>query len=1040
MYTHLHRHSEWSTLDGLGTSEQYAERAAVLGQPALGQTDHGTLSGILHHIRACQAHGLFPICGVEAYFKPDRSIKDADHRKNWHLTLLAKSLRGWHTLMALTSAAWDSGFYHKPCVDWDLLERHHEDLIAMTACIGGWLCHQIRLGSEDKAYIHRMRKIFGDDLYVEIMPHDTDEQRQVNLPLINIASDYSIPLVATVDAHVPYQEWSDTHEVLWSIATNTSRKQRKAKKAAGEEVYGGNIDTLYLMSEDEVRQTFAAHHPEIPASVVASAMNVTQDIVKKMKPWVIDRSFKLPKLDVSESAETIVKRWCEDGMQRIGKADDPLYRERLDYELGVLEAMGVYDYFAILGDVLAWCRKQGVRYGAARGSSAGSLVSYLCQITALDPITHELLFERFLNPDRVGLPDIDIDFQASKRDQVKAYLAERFGAENVADIIAFQTYGVKSAIKSVAHALDVSFPETNRVTDALDDSEDGATLDTLADVEPLKTYADKYEEVMYHARRLYGQVKAVSQHAAGMVITPGPVRNFIPTQRAKGGAGDTVTAFGDRVEFSIVSDFGFLKYDFLGIVGLDKQEWACDTIERDTGQRPDLNALDVCRDPALADPEVLRMFREGRTLGIFQFEGRGITQLLKQIKPDRFLDIVIANALFRPGPLQGGMAYEYGKRKHGKSQIDYFHPKLEAILKPTLGLLVFQEQIMLAAEALAGYSRGEADLIRKAVAKLYRDKTGKARAQLVAQGEEFCDRASQLGVDRVVATRVWEQVVEFADYGFNRSHAAAYSVQAFQDGWLKVHGPLAFYGAELTRLATGKPEDKLKIARAVREMQGENIRLLGPDINRSSRGFDADAGAVRVGLLTVAHVGDVAYLAISEARQDGPFVSVDDFRSRVKPRKCNSQAVDCLVAAGAFDCFGERDGWSNAEMAACELETLKFTYSGLAPVERYRKLIHDCLDLEARRPMVGGEITAVREITDRKHNRMAFMELAFEAHTFDITCFSSEWAEFSPICQLGAIVLINGKMDDGGSILVDNIATCDAVQAELEAEVAGAAA
>lgn len=1030
-FVHLHRHSEWSVLDGTGTAQQYAEKAAELGQGALAITDHGTLSGVLHHIDACSKVKIRPISGIEAYYRPDRLEHTQENKKYWHLVLLANGLQGWRSLMRIASEAYSSGFYYKPCVDLDLLSRNSDGVIALSACMSGYLPHMLTHGSERdiKQHIAEMRQVFGENYYIEIMPHGLDEQRELNPMLVNCANEIGAPLVATVDAHYPYEDWADTQDVLLMISTGQTQLKRKAKReATGEDVYELGCKTLYLMPEEAVRAQFAAEHPAIPDSIVDEAIKNTSLVASSCDPFTLSKTDKLPR---AEGSSRRINQWCEEGLQRIGKESDPVYRERLEHELQILSDKKVLEYFVLVGDMVRWAKAQGIRVGAGRGSAAGCLVSYLVGITSIDPIAYGLLFERFLNPQRRVLPDIDLDFQHDRRDEVKAHLADTHGADHVADIVAHSTFGAKSAIQSVARVHDVDFVETLKITKSIEDTD--LTIPQLINInEAIAKYAQKYPEVLKHAIRLEGQLRAISKHAAGVVITPEPVSDYMPTMRAKDGS--IITAWSDSAAFPIISDYGFVKIDTLSTDGLTKQQYATDLVKVNRSIEIDLDALPIISDPGAADPVVLEQFCKGRTLGVFQFESPGISSLLKDIQPDHIRDVIAANALYRPGPLEGGMTRSYAERKHGRVKFDYFHPDVEDILKETYGLIIYQEQVMRICQRLGGFSMAEADEMRKAIGKLYRLPGDQAQAYMNRFRSKWDEGCSSKGVDRDVSERIWSMILAFGGYGFNLSHAAAYSVQAYQDMWLKTHYPLEFYAAFLTF-------DPDKAQRTIREARRVGVDISPPDINTSDVGFtvDFDNNAILFGLRAIRNVGEKAVETIKEFR---PYESIDDFIEKVPARRCNSRVRESLIAAGAFDCFGARKDWVAADVHRAEREFLGASLTVGKQVIKYRDVIvNRYFPEEETRSMhsgegviIGGEVVSSRTIKTKRKQDMCFLNIEFEDNKWRCVLFPDAWAQYESLIVLMIPVMIVGRVDDRGSIIVDEMQSLESLAETLKGE------
>jgi DNA polymerase-3 subunit alpha len=1016
-----------------------------MGQSALALTDHATLSGALHHIQACRDAGIIPISGVEAYFRLDRSERDKEKRFAYHMTLFAKNLKGWHSLLRLTSRAYEDnreggGFYQQACVDPDLLRQHSEGVICMSGCISSYLSTQIKLGDDIEAerHIEEMLDIFRDNFYFEIQPHDFPEQRFVNVETANYAVQYGRPAVTGCDAHSPYKDWMPTQQIAKLLSTSSSLKEfeRDAKKAREKAAKGEPVDegfakllpTAYLMDEKEVRDLYASGHPDLPKSVVDESIKATEDLAKSIKPFMLDKRNKLPRVSKDEAhAEKILREWCQEGLERIGKADDEKYLERYEYEFGVLKGKGVLDYFVLTGDLVRWARSQGILVNV-RGSAAGCLVSYLIGIVAIDPIGWGLLFERFLNPDRKGLPDIDLDFQDDRRDEVKQYLADKYGRDHIADIIAHQTFQPKAALQDVSRALNVPYTEVEELNKTIDigAEDDETTLEQIRGINPaLDEFAEKYPEVWLHANRLEGTVRNQSKHAAGVVITDRPITDYIPLERGK--KGDHVTSWSDRADFPAVSDHGLVKLDILGIKGLTKQADALDLIEERHGERPHLNALGVMTDPTDVDPEVIKIFSEGLTLGVWQFASRGITNLLKQIKPDWAGDLCAANALYRPGPMGRGSTWEYADLKvMPDEELDYWHPAVRDVLLETYGIIAYQEQVMNVCKILGGFTGGQADSMRKAMGKLYRLK-GDAAQQFMSQFKATWDAGCESNqVDRELSEEIWNKILSFGGYGFNKSHSASYAVQAYQDAWLKTYFPHEFYCALLMNPPSSveSAKGKTKFMQAVfRESEVFGVKISPPDINTSGRRFTLDGDKLRYGLRAIKDVGDAAVQAIIENR---PYKSYDDFMERTAKKgevKVNKPAREGLIESGAMDCWGMRDELSGTDIARMEKQRLGVTITMTGEAKQHENLIAENIytpaeidDLEdGQEVIIGGEVidvtdTIVKKEGKNKGREMGWVTLAFGTSQWRVTFFPDTWDFYRDLIDSGAM-MIAGKKD-----------------------------
>jgi DNA polymerase-3 subunit alpha len=1036
MFVHLHRHSEFSRLDGVGTAKQYADRAADLGQPALALTDHGTLSGALHHIVACRKVGILPISGVEAYFRPNRLIaKKFKQREAYHLCLFAKNLKGWHNLLEIVSTAHGEiedggGFYQYPCVDMELLRKHREGLACSSACISSFLSGLIINGDSVavRSYIDDMLSIFGEDFWIEIMPHDWDDQRTLNLELVNIAMERSIPLVATNDAHFPLKEWAETQRIAKMCGVNSSFKKAAEDAEKGKAEYLADLNpSLYLAHEEEMRLWFQNWHPDIPSTIVDEAIDNTHRFVQRTVPFMLDRTDKLPRVSESrEESEKILRQWIDEGLERIFREypedhwdywPKQVYLDRVESEWKILKSKGVIDYFVMVGDVVRWAKSEDIRVGLGRGSAAGCLISYLVGIVAIDPISWGLLFERFLNPSRKGLPDIDLDFDSERRAEVKAYIAHKYGQDHVADIITHARFQPKSVLQALGRVYDLPFMEMKTLTDTIEirqDSEETKLEELLPINEKLQAFKEKYPQIWDHALRLEGTVQNAGKHAAGVIITPLPVAHYMALERGK--KGDLVTSWSDAADFPVVSDYGFVKLDALGIKGLTKHAYACKLIAKRHDQVIDLNSLGPLRNPYDVDDEVLEGFQKGYTIGVFQFGGRGITGLLKEISPDVSFDLAAANALYRPGPMKGGVTWDYAKRKHDPSLRTYWHPTVEPVLNETYGIIAYQEQVMEIAKQLGGFSGAQADDLRKAMGKLYRIKGGTAAKDFMRRFEEqWFAGTKERGIDKKTADEIWHKMLEFGHYGFNKSHSASYALQAYQDMFLKMKYPLEFYAAFLTY-----EEDDDKKLIAIREARSRGIKILPPNVNTSGTGWTVDDDALRVGLVSIKGVGDKGAAAIIKERAYGDFESQEDFRERVAAKAVNANAMTALIESGAFDCFGARDGVEGKQIAAWEKERLNMSLTVAGGADKYAEVLRaniytqdECQSYAAgTNVIIGGEITKVEKKQTKRGSPFANVTIVFELNEWRVKFWSEALAKYEHVLHVGNSVMVSGPTDE----------------------------
>lgn len=1071
-FVHWHRHSEFSRLDGIGTAREYARAAADLGQPALAQTDHGTLSGALHHIVACSGRDskgkklhepLIPISGVEAYFRPNRLVAQKfRQRQAFHLCLYAMNLRGWHNLLNIVSIAYadpseGGGFYQYPCVDWELLEKYSEGLACSSACISSFVSELIKGGDSVavRDYIARMTAIFRDNFWIEIMPHDFEEQVILNHELVKIAREYSVPLLATNDAHFPYKEWAETQRVAKLCGSSSSFRKAEEQKAKGKADYLAELHpTLYLASEEEMRRWFKRNHPFLPQSAVDEAMSNTVEFLKKFKLFMLDRTDKLPRVvRTANEAESLLRSWIDEGWERIcreypeahwEKWPRRVYLDRIDSEWNVLKNKGVIDYFLLTGDVVRWCksdaplpdestwekfghfggRKEPIRVGLGRGSAAGCLISYLIGIVAIDPISWGLLFERFLNPERKGLPDIDLDFQRHRRHEVKEYIAQKHGRDRVADIITHARFQPKSVLQALCRVYDLPYNESKAITDTIEiraDSEETTLEELLPINEKLQEFKERYPEIWEHALRLEGTVQNSGKHASGVIITPKPIAHYMALERGK--KGDLITSWSDAADFPVVSSYGFVKLDALGLLGLEKHAHATRMIKDRTGESVDLNRLSALRNPFEVDEEVLEGFRRGWTIGVFQFSSRGITNLIRDISPSgAAYDIAAANALYRPGPMKGGVTWTYAERKRISQRFGrhmdewYWHDLVRPILEETYGLVVYQEQVMQIARELGGFTSAEADDLRKAMGKLYRIKGGKAAQEFMSRFEtKWFAGCEERGIDRVTATEIWEKILEFGHYGFNKSHSASYALQAYQDMFLKIRYPVEFYCAFLTH-----ESDADKRLAAIREARSRGIRILPPCVNKSGISWSVDGDSIRMGIPSIKGIGEKIAAEIIKERAYGDFQSVEDFQRRLPLKAVNRGAFEALLEAGAFDCFGARDNVDKRIIAAWEKARLDMSLTVPSATERYADILNKNVytqdEIASISPgssvIVGGEITRIDYKTTKRGSPFANMALVFNMNEYRVKLWSEALVRYQNILEEGKTVMISGVVDE----------------------------
>ncbi|MCL6430108.1 MAG: DNA polymerase III subunit alpha [Anaerolineae bacterium] len=884
-FVHLHVHSEYSLLDGLGRLDQLCARARELGMDALAITDHGVMYGAVEFTKTAAEHGVSPIIGCELYIAPrGREQRDPKLDTNpYHLVLLARSEQGYRNLIQLSTRAHLEGFYYRPRVDAELLEAHAEGLVALSACQSGEIPRLLLQGrrAEAERRARWYQELFGPDaFYLELQVHEgLPESAELNAALADLGRRLSIPLVATNDVHYVRREDAAAHELLLCIQTGTTMSDPRRLRLPGAD--------YYLRSQEEMQALFTGY-PE--------ALDNTARIAGLCTFRLEHKGYHLPVFEVpaGETAQSYLRRLCEEGLPTRYPQVTPALRQRLDHELSVIHEMGFDDYFLIVWDLVRYARSRGMLVGI-RGSAAGSLVSYVLHITDLEPISSGLIFERFLNPGRVTMPDIDIDLPDDRRDEVIAYAVEKYGQDRVAQIITFGTMAPRAAIRDVGRALGVPLSEVDRIAKLVPGGPKvtfASAMESSPELRQAYEQSDYIRDLIDKARALEGVSRHASTHAAGVVISDQPLTAYVPLQTAPRGEG-VITQYA----MEALEHIGMLKIDFLGLSTLTIVQRALDHIRRTRGI--ELRPSDI----PLDDPAIYELLSSGEVTGVFQVESAGMRKTLRELRPTTFEDIVVLLSLYRPGPMQ--FIETYIRRKEGREEVTYRHPALEPILKDTYGIIVYQEQIIRIATDLAGYSSSEADLMRRAVAK-------KKARDLQEQRARFVEGATRRGIPRETADQIFDDIEYFANYGFNKAHSAAYAVITCQTAYLKAHYPVEYMAAMLS-VERGNIE---KVAGLVAEARRLGIEVLPPDVNRSDPDFTIEAapkgpssgslGAIRYGLAAIKNVGEGPTELICQARGTRPFESVDDFCQRVDLRQINKRVLECLIKAGAMDCLGTR--------------------------------------------------------------------------------------------------------------------------------------
>ncbi len=887
IFTHLHVHTQFSVLDGLSKIPDLIKKAKEDGMTAVAITDHGNMFGAKAFHVAATKEGIKPILGCEVYVaRRSLDLKESKiDASGWHLVLLAKNRVGYENLLALVSKGWTEGYYYKPRVDKQTLREHHEGLIALTACLGGEIPDKIVHEGADKAEeaLKEYLDIFGDDLYLELQRHKSgnpemdrkvyDDQVYVNKQLLLFSKKYAIKVVATNDSHFTNAEDADAHDRLLCIGTARYLDETNRLHYTRQE---------WFKTQQEMKQLFA----DVPESIIN-----TQEVADKVETYELNRKPIMPEFEIPEAfkdADDYLRYLTLEGAkERYGEAVPEEVLERIDFELGTIKNMGFPGYFLIVWDFLKAARGMGVAVGPGRGSAAGSVVAYCLQITQIDPVKYHLLFERFLNPDRISMPDIDIDFDDDGRERVLHWVSQKYGKERVAHLITFGTMAAKSAIRDVARVQRLPLYEADRLAKLVPERP-GITLQAaMKEVPELKQELEKgrpeISSVLKNALSLEGSVRNTGTHACGIIIARDRLDKYVPISTVK----ESVLEYATQYDGKYVEDVGLLKMDFLGLKTLSIIKEALENIKMSKGITVDIDHV------PLDDEPTYRLYSNGETTGLFQFESDGMKKYLRELKPTRFEDLIAMNALYRPGP----MAYipNFIARKHGREKIEYDLPMMEDILKETYGITVYQEQVMLLSRTMAGFTRGQSDSLRKAMGK-------KKLAEMAKLKVEYLKGCQKNGIEKSKAEKVWKDWEEFAKYAFNKSHATCYSYVSYQTAYLKAHYPAEFMAAVLSRNL--KAIDKITFF--IKESKRMGIPVFGPDINESSRNFTVNKeGAIRFGLAAIKGVGSSAVEdIIGERKANGPFKNIFDLVKRVNLKSVNRRSLEALAKAGAFDSFG----------------------------------------------------------------------------------------------------------------------------------------
>jgi DNA polymerase-3 subunit alpha len=1033
-FVHLHNHSDYSLLDGASPIARMVERAAEMRMPALALTDHGSLFGAVEFYQEARRAGVKPIVGMEAYVtRGDR--KDRTRDTAHHLVLLARDEQGFKNLMKLSSFAFLEGFYYKPRVDHDLLAQHSAGLLALSACPKGEVASDLLDDNEERAAQTALmyRDMFGAEHYfLEVQNHGIEIEDKIRERVLALARRTGIPRVATNDCHYLRHEDADAHDVLLCIQTGKTVDDTKRMQM--------NTTQLFFRSPEEMKAAFAGDDEVIRNTLaVAERCNLQLNFGRPLLP-----AFPLP--EGAGSAEDYLCSLARAELEKRCPGAGPDMRQRLDYELGVICRMGFASYFLIVRDFIAYARGQGIGVGPGRGSVAGSLVAFVLRITDIDPLQHGLIFERFLNPERVSMPDIDIDFDDLRRGEVIEYVKRKYGEGNVTQIITFGTMGAKGVVRDVGRALGMAFAEVDRIAKLVPDGL-GMTLERALELSPdLKALPQRgpgHARLLKSARVLEGLARHASTHAAGVLITPGPLLDYVPLYRQKD---ESITTQWDM---KAVEKAGLLKMDFLGLRTLSVLQQAVALVQEKTGRPLELLGL------PLDDAAAYEVFQRADTVAIFQFESSGMREYLRQLKPTVFEDLVAMNALYRPGPMEHIPFFI--DCKHGKQVARYEHPDLEPILHGTYGVFVYQEQVMEAARALAGFSLAQADELRRAMGK-------KRQEEMEAKRQSFIEGCRQHKIPTAKAEKIFSIMEKFAAYAFNKSHSAAYALLAYQCAYLKAHHPAEFMAATLT----SEMADSARIVTLIEECRRMKLEILPPDVNRSAWRFTLEAGKIRFGLGAVRNVGQASVEAIVAARKEGgAFRDLFDLAMRVDARAMNRRVLESLVAAGACDglgpergamhagaekvlqqaaalqrertsgqssLFGEETGggvavvapplpegppWSGGDRSAKEKEVLGFYFSE-HPLEPLRQTlarlvthaIGDALTLEdGAEVRVGAVVMEVKKITTRAGKAMAAVMLEDLTGRIECTVFPEGWEAARTLLEEDRVVVVSGRIE-----------------------------
>ena len=881
-FAHLHVHTEYSLLDGSNKIKEYVKRVKELGMESAAITDHGVMYGVIDFYKAAKDAGIKPILGCEVYVAPnsrfDKELTGGEDRY-YHLVLLAENNIGYENLTKIVSRGHTEGYYYRPRVDMEILREFHEGIIALSACLAGEVQRYIQKGMLDEAKksARKYEDCFGKgNFFLELQDHGIPAQKTVNTALLNMSRELEIPLVATNDVHYTYAEDEKSHDILLCLQTG--------KKLADEDRLRYVGGQYYVKSEEEMKGLFP---------YAWEAVENTQRIADRCHVEIAFGVYKVPHYEVPEGYDSwgYLNKLCLDGLARRYPEDDGTLRKRMDYELDIIHTMGFVDYFLIVWDYINYCRENGIAVGPGRGSAAGSIVSYCLRITDIDPIKYNLLFERFLNPERVSMPDIDVDFCYERRQEVIDYVGRKYGTDKVVQIVTFGTMAAKAVIRDVGRVMDLPYAYVDSIAKMVP-KELNITIDKALDMNPefkkLYTEDEQVHDLVDMSRRLEGLPRHTSTHAAGVVICPAAAENYVPLSR---GADGTINT---QFTMTTIEELGLLKMDFLGLRTLTVIQNAVSMVKKDKGILIDIDNIDY------NDQAVLSSIGTGRTDGVFQLESGGMKNFMKELKPQSLEDVIAGISLYRPGPMD--FIPKYIKGKNNADSITYDCPQLEPILEPTYGCIVYQEQVMQIVRELGGYTMGRSDLVRRAMSKKKQYVMEQERKNFIyGNPDEGVPGCVANGISAQVANHIYDTMMDFAKYAFNKSHAACYAVVAYQTAYLKYYHPIEFMAALLTSVI----DNSGKVSEYIMGCRSMGIEILPPDINEGEIGFSVSGNSIRYALTAIKSVGrPVIEMVVEERNQRGPYTNLKDFISRMADREVNKRAIENFIKAGAMDSLG----------------------------------------------------------------------------------------------------------------------------------------